>query len=178
MPPIAITRFVGQRVRADVSRSSGARTAAGLVLEGKIEPKAIASAREDSPELAVVDLRMPDRSGLEAIRELLAIDGTTRIVVLTGYGSIATAVDAIKLGATYYLTKPTSADQIVAAFGYKGPSGDVAPSERTLSVDRLEWEHIQRVLSNLDGNISAAARALNMHRRTLQRKLSKYPPKS
>ena len=130
------------------------------------------------PEFAVIDLRLADMSGIKVIEQLKATDEFTNIIVLTGYGSIATAVDAIKLGATYYLTKPTSADQIVAAFGYKGPSGDVTPSERTLSVDRLEWEHIQRVLSNLDGNISAAARALNMHRRTLQRKLSKYPPKS
>ncbi|CAD5369804.1 Acid tolerance regulatory protein ActR [Rubrivivax sp. A210] len=130
------------------------------------------------PEYAVLDLRLQDMSGIKLIEHLKAADEYTNIIVLTGYGSIATAVEAIKHGATYYLTKPTTADQIVAAFGYKGPSGDVAPSERPLSVDRLEWEHIQRVLSNLDGNISAAARALNMHRRTLQRKLNKFPPKA
>ena len=98
-----------------------------------------------------------------------------RIVVLTGYASVATAVEAIKLGATHYLAKPVDADEVVAAFGRtRGDAGTPVPS-RPLSVDRLEWEHIQRVLAENGGNISATARSLGMHRRTLQRKLSKRP---
>jgi two-component system response regulator RegA len=131
-----------------------------------------------TPEYAVVDLRLPDMSGLKLLEKLKSIDENTNVLVLTGYSSIATAVAAVKAGATYYLTKPTSADQIVAAFGRRGATADVPVAERPLSVDRLEWEHIQRVLTELDGNISAAARALNMHRRSLQRKLNKHPPRS
>ena len=97
------------------------------------------------------------------------------MVVLTGYASIATAIEAIKLGATHYLAKPVDADEIIAAFEKR--EGDTAAqvAMNPLSVDRLEWEHIQRVLSENEGNISATARSLNMHRRTLQRKLNKNP---
>jgi two-component system response regulator RegA len=130
------------------------------------------------PEFAVIDLRLPDMSGLKLVEKLREVDPNTNIVVLTGYGSIATAVDAIKRGATYYLSKPTNADHVVAAFARRSANVDVAPAERPLSVDRLEWEHIQRVLNELDGNISAAARELNMHRRTLQRKLTKHAPEA
>ncbi len=98
-----------------------------------------------------------------------------RIVVLTGFASIATAVEAIKLGAIHYLTKPTSTDDIVNALQRKGGDVSVAPASNPISVKRLEWEHLQKVLMECDGNISAAARALGMHRRTLQRKLSKKP---
>ena len=139
---------------------------------------ALRLAFERTPEYAVVDLRLPDMSGLNLLEKLKSIDVNTNIVVLTGYGSIATAVEAVKLGATYYLTKPTTADQVVAAFERHDATVDVPLALKPLSVDRLEWEHIQRVLTNVDGNISAAARALNMHRRTLQRKLNKYPPRS
>jgi two-component system response regulator RegA len=93
--------------------------------------------------------------------------------VLTGYASIATAVEAIKLGATYYLSKPADADDIIAAFHHDSGDESALVSQRPLSVSRLEWEHINRVLSEHHGNVSAAARALGMHRRTLQRKLSK-----
>jgi two-component system response regulator RegA len=130
-----------------------------------------------TPEYAIVDLRLPDMSGLSLIQRLKAIDVNTNVVVLTGYGSIATAIEAIKLGATHYLTKPTDAEQIVAAFERRKADPQVAAAERPLSVDRLEWEHIQRVLANFDGNVSACARALDMHRRTLQRKLNKHPPR-
>ena len=139
---------------------------------------ALRLAEERTPEYAVVDLRLPDMSGLNLLEKLKAIDVNTNVVVLTGYGSIATAVEAVKLGATYYLTKPTTADQVVAAFDRHDASADVPLAIKPLSVDRLEWEHIQRVLTNVDNNISAAARALNMHRRTLQRKLNKYPPRN
>jgi two-component system response regulator RegA len=100
-----------------------------------------------------------------------------RIVVLTGYASIATAVEAIKLGATHYLAKPVDADEILDAFGdAPDGGGPVEVDTRPLSVDRLEWEHIQRILAEHDGNVSATARSLGMHRRTLQRKLAKHPP--
>jgi two-component system, response regulator RegA len=137
---------------------------------------AVAVANNDSPELAVVDLRMPGRSGLEVLRELLRIDPSTRVVVLTGYGSIATAVEAMRLGAVHYLAKPADADDLVAAF----TRDEQAPVEHTFaapSLARAEWEHIQRVLSDCAGNVSEAARRLGVHRRSLQRKLTKHPPR-
>jgi two-component system response regulator RegA len=140
--------------------------------------QAMALAEGIPPSHAVVDLRMPGASGLKLVEFLRGRSADTRIVVLTGYASIATAVDAMKLGATHYLAKPADADQIVAAFGDAPPAADVDEDLRPLSVDRVEWEHIQRVLSEHDGNISATARALGMHRRTLQRKLGKNPPRT
>jgi len=140
--------------------------------------EALALAQQDSPELAVVDLRMPGPSGLELIRDLKAIDPETRIVVLTGYGSIATTIDAMRLGAVYYLQKPADADEIIAAFA----RGDAPPLEQgssdfaVPSLDRVRWEHISRVLSDCGGNVSEAARRLGVHRRSLQRILQKYPP--
>jgi len=137
-------------------------------------PSAIALAKEESPEFAVVDLRMPGPSGLELIAELKALDSATRIVVLTGYGSIATAVEAIKRGATHYVPKPADVDTILAGFdeGQGAPSEDLSAP----SLARAEWEHINRVLADCDGNVSEAARRLGIHRRSLQRKLQKYPP--
>jgi two-component system response regulator RegA len=132
---------------------------------------ALERAREESPELALVDLRLGDESGLRVVRDLKALDASTVVVVLTGYGSIATAVESIKLGAASYLTKPADADQIVAAFdGTQPAGGGEAPS-----LARVEWEHIQRILTDCDGNVSQAARVLGIHRRSLQRKLSKRP---
>lgn len=137
--------------------------------------QALQLAEANPPEYAVVDLKMPGPSGLVLVKRLNELDAATRIVVLTGYASIATAVEAVKLGATHYLAKPADADEIIAAF-LKAEGDETAPlSHQPLSVDRMEWEHIQRVLVEHDGNISATARALNMHRRTLQRKLGKYP---
>ncbi len=137
---------------------------------------AIDSARARVPTHAIVDLRLPGASGLTVVPALRALDAAMRIVVLTGYASIATAVEAIKLGATHYLAKPVDADEIVAAFGETAGNASAEVSTRPLSVDRLEWEHIQKVLGEHDGNISATARSLGMHRRTLQRKLSKRAP--
>lgn len=134
---------------------------------------AVAAATADSPELALVDLRLPGRSGLDVVQALKAIDETTRIVVLTGYGSIATAVEAMRLGATSYLTKPVDADQISAAFDGVAALPPVSSSVPTLA--RVEWEHIQRVLADCEGNISQASRLLGIHRRSLQRKLFKNP---
>ena len=141
-------------------------------------PSALALARAESPDLAVVDLKMPGPSGLELVRDLKALDEDLRVVVLTGYGSIATAIDAVRLGATHYLQKPADADEILAAF-----TRDTTPVLSPLEGDHLapslaraEWEHIQRVLADCGGNISEAARRLGLHRRSLQRKLQKYPP--
>lgn len=138
----------------------------------------IACTREESPEYAVVDLRMPGPSGLELVRILKELDENTRIVMLTGYASIATAVEAIKLGAVHYLAKPADADEIQSAFHRDEGDTGVDVPERPLSVNRLEWEHIQKVLQECDGNVSETARRLNMHRRTLQRKLQKRPVRS
>jgi two-component system response regulator RegA len=162
--------FRGRLVRALADRGLEAR-------EARDAGAAIASATADSPELAVVDLRMPDRSGLDVVRELKAIDPATNVVVLTGYGSIATALEAVKLGATHYLTKPANADEILAAFEGKKreDSGATMDDESAPSLARMEWEHIHRILSDCGGNISRAARILGLHRRSLQRKLSKRP---
>ncbi|ADO68991.1 response regulator transcription factor [Stigmatella aurantiaca] len=145
---------------------------AGSVEEG------LAVAQHESPELAVVDLRMPGRGGLELVRELRALDASTRIIVLTGYGSIATAVDAVRLGALNYIPKPADVDDLLAALarGLGEPSPMVAEAFQAPSLARAEWEHIQRVLADCEGNISEAARRLGLHRRSLQRKLQKYPP--
>ena len=132
---------------------------------------AIAAAQAESPELALVDMRLPGESGLTVVRDLKALDAATVIVVLTGYGSIATAVESMRLGAMNYLTKPADADQIVAAFDGITPQAHLpAPS-----LARVEWEHINRVLADCGGNVSQAARLLGIHRRSLQRKLGKDP---
>ena len=138
---------------------------------------ALKLARNIEPEYAVVDLRIGTESGLELVKQLAELDENTRIVMLTGFASVTTAVESIKLGAVHYLTKPATADEVVAALHREEGDATVEPSEQPLSVKRLEWEHLQKVLSEHEGNISAAARALNMHRRTLQRKLAKRPVK-
>ena len=137
--------------------------------------EAMREVAKDSPEMAVLDLRMPGRSGLDLLREMREHDPATRILVLTGYGSIATAVEATKLGAEGYLPKPVDADELLAAFARSGANPKVDHFE-TPSLARAEWEHIQRVLVDCGGNISEAARRLGIHRRSLQRKLQKYPP--
>jgi len=139
--------------------------------------EALRLAERISPTHAVVDLRMPGRSGLEFVAKICGREPDIKLVVLTGYASISTAVEAIKLGATYYLTKPVDADEVVAAFERDEGDVTVLPSPEMISINRLEWEHIQRALSESGGNISAAARRLGMHRRTLQRKLSRHSVK-
>jgi two-component system, response regulator RegA len=136
---------------------------------------ALQEAHRIEPEYAVIDLRIGNESGLELVRQLAALDENTRIVMLTGYASVATAVESIKLGAIHYLTKPATADEVVAALHRDEGDAGISVSGQPLSVKRLEWEHLQKVLTEHGGNISAAARALNMHRRTLQRKLAKRP---
>ena len=138
--------------------------------------EALALASVESPEFAVLDLRMPGDSGLELLRQLKTIDATTRVLMLTGYGSIATALEAVRLGALNYLSKPADADDILAAFEPDPVEERGGKPTHTPSLARVEWEHIQRVLTDCDGNLSEAARRLGMHRRSLQRKVSRLPP--
>tara|TARA_R110002049_G_scaffold117332_1_gene270418 strand:+ start:28635 stop:29189 length:555 start_codon:yes stop_codon:yes gene_type:complete len=143
---------------------------AGTVAGGK----AIATARP--PAYAVIDLRLEDGNGLDVVEVLRARRADARVVVLTGYGAIATAVAAVKIGATDYLSKPADANDIVNALLATG--GDMpAPPENPMSADRVRWEHIQRVYELCDRNVSETARRLNMHRRTLQRILAKRSPR-
>lgn len=137
---------------------------------------ALAEMRRVRPDAVILDLNLDGSSGLPLIAPLRELRPDTRIVVLTGYASITTAVEAIKLGAHQYLAKPADADSILRALvdSFAAEPDEAAPQE-TMSVDRLEWEHIQRILAENQGNISATARALKMHRRTLQRKLAKRP---
>jgi len=151
------------------------------VRQAETAAQAIEVASEESPEHAVIDLKMPGASGLLAVRELSRIDPSTKIVVLTGYGSIATALEAIRLGATHYLQKPADVEEIEAGFR-KGERGDAIDGDldRQLpvpSLARVEWEHIDRVMADVQGNVSQAARLLGLHRRSLQRKLQKRPVK-
>lgn len=136
---------------------------------------ATALAEQIEPEYAIIDLRIGFDSGLEMVKKLISLDSNTQIVMLTGYASIATAVEAIKLGATHYLTKPATPDEIVKALYKNEGDTSVEISEGPLSIKRMEWELLQKTLIQNDGNVTATARALNMHRRTLQRKLDKKP---
>ncbi|HYC25087.1 MAG TPA: ActR/PrrA/RegA family redox response regulator transcription factor [Roseiarcus sp.] len=143
---------------------------AGSVGEG------LAAIAQRAPAFAVIDLRLADGSGLDVMRELKATRPDVRAIILTGYGAIATAVTAIKLGAFDYLAKPVDADEILAALmatRTDRPEG----SEHPMSADRVRWEHIQRVYEACDRNVSETARQLNMHRRTLQRILAKRAPR-
>jgi two-component system response regulator RegA len=167
-------RFRSRMARAFSDRGYEAHEADGY-------EAAVAIASTESTELAVVDLRMPGKSGLEVVRELHRIDSATKIIVLTGYGSIATALQAVRLGATHYLTKPADVDEIIASFDREAVTPDpVAASPegesvQTPSLARVEWEHIQRVLTDCGGNITKASERLGIHRRSLQRKLAKFP---
>lgn len=142
------------------------------VLRASSIEEGIAITGQEKPQKILLDLKIHQSSGLDIIEQLIAASPGVEIVILTGYSSIATAVEAIKLGALNYLCKPVNADEILAAFS--GASSVELPGSPP-SVNRLQWEHIQRVLSQNDGNISATARALGMHRRTLQRRLQKRP---
>ena len=138
--------------------------------------QALAQCSETSIDRVVLDLKLERESGLSILQQLCVVKPDLEVVILTGYSSISTAVEAIKMGATNYLCKPAGADEIIAAF--EGSEGKVEVQDSPPSVNRLEWEHIQRVLNENDGNISATARSLGMHRRTLQRKLQKRPVRS
>lgn len=163
--------FRTRLVKALAARGHGA-AGAGSVDE------AVEVAAGFKPDSAVVDLKMPGgKSGLDLVPQLVAKYAGIQIVVLTGYGSIATAVEAVRNGAINYLSKPLDADQILAAFDPDGEGHNGGTTaEGAPSLARVEWEHIQRILTDCDGNISLAARRLGIHRRSLQRKLSKLPP--
>ncbi len=136
--------------------------------------EAVDAAREKVFEYALVDVRMPGPSGIELVARLREIDEETRVVVLTGYGTIANAVVAMRAGAADYLTKPTDASAIERSLLGVGPSSE---NEAVPSLDRVEWEYLQRVLADCEGNVSSAARRLGMHRRSLQRKLARSAPR-
>ncbi len=163
-------RFLDRMRRALSDRGYDVRAALSAA-------QAVELAQDESPEWAAVDLRMPGTNGLELTRQLRAIDASTRIIVVTGYGSIATAVDAVRLGADSMVAKPIDADELVAAFerlALPVLESDVNYEPQTLA--QVEWEHIQRVMSDCNQNISEAARRLGIHRRSLQRKLWKFAP--
>jgi two-component system response regulator RegA len=149
------------------------------VHEAKGVEDASGHARKEPPEYAIVDLRLEGASGLQVVKELQGLDPATVIVVLTGYGSIATALEAVRSGAADYLTKPADVEEVLARFeraGEKREESERAPGA-TPSLARVEWEHINRVLADCGGNVSKAARLLGLHRRSLQRKLAKFPPR-
>lgn len=155
---------------AALGRRGFAVTLAGNAAEAE------AAARETVIEYALVDVRMPGPSGIELVERLRTIDEGTRIVVLTGFGSIANAVAAMRAGAQDYLTKPTDATACERALlGLRLPEGE--PTDAVPSLERVEWEYIQRVLADSGGNVSHAARRLGMHRRSLQRKLGRNAPR-
>ena len=147
------------------------------VIQAESVEAAIAAARAEPPHYAVVDLRLTDGSGLDVVPEIRKVREDCRVVMLTGYGNIATAVVAIKAGAVDYLPKPADADQVEAAL-LDRKDALPPPPEQPMTADRVRWEHIQRVYEQCDRNVSETARRLRMHRRTLQRILQKYAPKA
>ena len=157
--------------RARLARSLEAR---GFEVESAASAQeALRAARAFRPDRAVVDLRMADGSGLDVLSELQRELPTIVSIVLTGYGSIATALEAVRRGAIDYLTKPVDADDVLRAFD----ASSEETAESVPSLHRVEWEHIQRILADCEGNVSKAARLLGIHRRTLQRKLATRPPR-
>lgn len=136
----------------------------------------IACVRNNPPAFAVVDMRLEDGNGLDVLDQLHKVRPEARAIVLTGYGNIATAVTAVKLGAVDYLAKPADADDVYAALMVE-PDAKAPPPDNPMSADRVRWEHIQRVYELCDRNVSETARRLNMHRRTLQRILAKRAPR-
>ena len=161
-------------LRRSMARALERRGFQVLPAEGVGEARALA--REHRPEFAVLDMRLAEGSGLDLVRTLRELRPETRIVIVTGYGNIATAVAAIKAGAVDYLAKPVDADDVANAL-LKSGQGLPPPRENPMSADRVRWEHIQRVFEQCNRNVSETARRLNMHRRTLQRILNKRAPR-
>lgn len=160
-----------------VKRLARAMETRGFTVEiAESAAEGIAKAKTSPPKYAVVDLRLGDGSGLDVIEAIRSRRNDTRIIMLTGYGNIATAVNAVKLGAVDYLAKPADADDVFAALVQRSGERAELP-ENPMSADRVRWEHIQRVYELCERNVSETARRLNMHRRTLQRILAKRAPK-
>lgn len=163
--------------RAFLQRMARAMEQRGfLVRSASAVSEGIDLIRQSPPAFAVIDLRLEDGNGLDVIAELTRVRPNARIIVLTGYGNIATAVTAVKLGAVDYLAKPADADDVTDAL-LAPPNSKAPPPENPMSADRVRWEHIQRVYELCNRNVSETARRLNMHRRTLQRILAKRAPK-
>lgn len=161
--------FLTRLSRAMAGRGFDVRSA-GSTLEG------LSMIRERPPAFAVVDMRLEDGNGLDVLAELSKLRPDARAIILTGYGNIATAVSAVKLGAIDYLAKPADADEITDAL-LAAPDSKAPPPDNPMSADRVRWEHIQRVYELCNRNVSETARRLNMHRRTLQRILAKRAPR-
>ena len=161
--------FVTRLARAMETRGFKVDTAESVA-------EAVAKAKAHPPAYAVVDMRLGDGNGLDVVAAIREKRADARTIILTGYGNIATAVTAVKLGAVDYLSKPADADDIYAALTNTGET-EIPPPENPMSADRVRWEHIQRVYEMCDRNVSETARRLNMHRRTLQRILAKRAPR-
>ena len=159
------------------TRLGRAMTSRGFIVSavGSVE-EALEVARANPPAFAVLDLRLDDGDGLEVVKGLHASRPDCKVVMLTGYGNIATAVAAVKAGAIDYLSKPADADDVIKSL-LADPDYKPQPPENPMSADRVRWEHIQRVFELCDHNVSETARRLNMHRRTLQRILAKRAPR-
>ena len=163
--------------RAFLQRMARAMEQRGFLVRSAVTvSEGIDLVRQSPPAFAVIDLRLEDGNGLDVIAELTRTRPNARIIVLTGYGNIATAVTAVKLGAVDYLAKPADADDVTDAL-LAPPNSKAPPPENPMSADRVRWEHIQRVYELCNRNVSETARRLNMHRRTLQRILAKRAPK-
>ena len=182
-PQAAANIFEGQNLlivdddQPWLTRLSRAMETRGYVVHGAPSvAEGIALGRLVKPAFAVNDMRLEDGTGLDVVEALRSENPEARIIMLTGYGNIATAVEAVKRGAVDYLAKPADADEIHAAL-IAAPQGRAAPPENPMSADRVRWEHIQRVFELCDRNVSETARRLNMHRRTLQRILAKRAPR-
>jgi two-component system response regulator RegA len=161
-------------LRRSMARALERRAFEVFAAEGVAEARVMA--QKHRPEFAVLDMRLTEGSGLDLVRTLRELRPEVRIVIVTGYGNIATAVAAIKAGAVDYLAKPVDADDVVSAL-LKSGQGLPPPRENPMSADRVRWEHIQRVFEQCNRNVSETARRLNMHRRTLQRILNKRAPR-
>jgi two-component system response regulator RegA len=161
--------FLTRLSRAMASRGFDVRSASST-------GEGLGMIRERPPAFAVVDMRLDDGNGLDVLAELSKLRPDARAIILTGYGNIATAVSAVKLGAIDYLAKPADADEITDAL-LAAPDNKAPPPDNPMSADRVRWEHIQRVYELCNRNVSETARRLNMHRRTLQRILAKRAPR-
>jgi two-component system response regulator RegA len=160
-----------------LTRLARAMESRGFIVEtAESVEEAVRKARAGAPAYAVIDMRLGDGNGLDVVEAIREKREDTRAIILTGYGNIATAVTAVKLGAIDYLSKPADADDIYAALT-RSANERAAPPENPMSADRVRWEHIQRVYEMCERNVSETARRLNMHRRTLQRILAKRAPR-